>query len=104
MVVIRKKVIWYYKQQRRGFFVKIFFSVLQNKIGGKFSLKLHVSFLMLPHLPLKCEKNIISKWTTTQIPAPCESCKGGFLRLFQYVYSFGMVIFNVSACVLSYFR
>lgn len=79
MVVIRKKVIWYYKQQRRFFLQKFLFSVLQNKIGDKFSLKLYVSFLMLPHLPLKCERTLLASGLLFRFLPPVNTVRVVFL-------------------------
>lgn len=59
MVVIKRKIIRCHKQQRR-FCKKFLFSVPQNQVGGKFSLKLYVSILMLPNLPSKCETTLLS--------------------------------------------
>lgn len=64
-------------------FCKSFFSVL-----CKLSLKLYVSILMLPILPLKCEKTSSSRLLASfsLLLVHCLSFKGVYLRLFQYMY------------------
>lgn len=69
---------------------------MQTKIWGKFSLKFYVSSLMLPILPLKCEKTSSSRLLSQLLPTPSAL----FIRLFVFFKGFSNICIPFGMVIL----